>query len=186
MGDPGLQKGTVENMKTVRRFRAVGLVALMLLGLLIGTMAVAADQNYACADNSCTFTVPDSYSVASNDPSQVIFSDANSGGVFSVATSDASGLNSLDDAVNAISAQATASDGYQAGPSNGQNLVLAGNPATLVEYVSNNSSGIQVETANFITLYQGKVYQLIFATKPENEDAFVTGAQNIFNSWQFT
>jgi hypothetical protein len=173
-------------MKTVRQFRVVGLVALMLLGLLIGTAAVSADQNYTCADTSCTFTVPDSYAVASNDPSQVIFSDSISGGVFSVATADASGLNSLDDAVNAITAQATASDGYQAGTSNGQNLVLAGNPATLVEYLSNNSSGVQVETANFITLYQGKVYQLIFATTPDNEDAFVASAKSIFNSWQFT
>ena len=85
----------------------------MLLGLLIGTAgSVAADQNYACADNSCAFTVPDSYSVVSNDPSQIIFSDSVSGGVFSVAASDASGLNSLDDAVASITNQASGSDGY--------------------------------------------------------------------------
>lgn len=122
----------------------------------------------------------------SNDASQIIFSDSVSGGVFSVVTQDASNLNSLDDAVAAISAQAKASDGYQAGPDNGKNVVLAGNPATLIEYLSNNSSGTQVELAEFVTPYQGKEYELIFATTPDQEDAFVSGAQNIFKSWQFT
>jgi hypothetical protein len=158
---------------------------MMLLGLL-ATAPVAADQNYTCADQSCAFTVPDSYSEASNDPSQIIFSDAVSGGVFSVATSDASGLNSLDDAVNAIAAQNPTKDGYQAGPNNGKNTIVGGNPATLIEYMANNSNGLLVETANFVTLYQGKVYQLIFVTTPESEDAFVASAQDVFDSWQFT
>jgi hypothetical protein len=158
---------------------------MLLLGLLAAA-PVAADQNYTCADQSCAFTVPDSYTVASNDPSQVIFTDPVSGGVFSVATSDASGLNSLDDAVSAINAQNTGKDGYQAGPNNGKNTILAGNPATLIEYVSNNANGLLVETANFVTLYQGKEYQLIFVTTPDSEDAFVASAQDVFDSWQFT
>lgn len=124
--------------------------------------------------------------MASNDASQIIFKDATSGGTFSVVTQDASGLSSLDDAVNSIAKSAAASDGYQAGPSNGQNTVLAGNPATFFEYLSNNSSGTQIETAVFVTLYQGKEYELIFVTTPANEDAFVAGAQNVFASWQFT
>ena len=161
------------------------LLMMMLLGL-IAAVPVAADQNYTCADQSCAFTVPDSYTEASNDPSQIIFQDPASGGVFSVATSDASGLNSLDDAVNAINAQNTGKDAYQAGPDNGKNTILAGNPATLIEYMANNSNGLLVETANFVTLYQGKVYQLIFVTTPDNEDAFVASAQDVFSSWQFS
>lgn len=158
---------------------------MLLLGL-IAAAPVAADQNYTCADQSCAFTVPDTYSVASNDPSQIIFSDSVSGGVFSVAAQDASGIASLDDAVNAIDAQNVTKDGYQAGPNNRTNTVLAGNPATLLEYLATNSNGLQVESANFITLYQGKVYQLIFVTTPDNEDAFVASAKDVFDSWQFT
>lgn len=174
-------------MNRVRQFRIVGLSALMLLGLLIGTAgSVAADQNYTCSDNSCAFTVPDSYTEASNDPSQIIFQDPDSGGVFSVVTQDASNLNSLDDAVAAISAQARASNGYQVGPGNGKNTILDGNPATLIDYLSNNSHGLQVETAIFVTLYQGKAYQLIFVTTPANEDAFVANAKDVFDSWSFT
>jgi hypothetical protein len=187
VGSLPAREGDGRVMYMVRRFRVVSLIALVLLGLVAGTAgSVAADQNYACADNSCAFAVPDSYSVASNDPSQIIFTDAISGGVFSVVSQDASGLNSLDDAVNSIATNAAASDGYQAGPSNGKSTVLAGNPATLIEYLSNNSNGTLVETAVFVTLYQGKQYQLIFVTTPDSEDAFVSGAQNIFGSWQFT
>lgn len=174
-------------MNSVRRFRVMALSALMLLGVLAGTAgSVAADQNYTCADQSCAFTVPDSYSVTSSSASQTIFSDSVSGGVFSVVTQDASGLNSLDDAVASITNQAVASDGYQAGPDNGKNVVLAGNPATLIEYLSNNSSGTQVELAEFVTLYQGKEYELIFATTPDQEDAFVASAKDVFDSWSFT
>ncbi len=159
----------------------------MLFGLLISTaISVAADQNYTCADKSCAFTVPDSYTEASNDASQIIFKDPDSGGVFSVVTQDASNLTSLDDAVAAISAQAKANDGYQAGPDNGKNTILDGNPATLIEYVSNNSHGLQIETAIFVTLYQGKEYELIFVTTPANEDAFVASAKDVFDSWSFT
>jgi len=121
-----------------------------------------------------------------NDAAQIIFTDSASGGVFSVVTQDASGLASLNDAVNAITAHARASDGYQAGPSNGQNTKLDGNPATLIEYLSNNSNGLLVETAIFVTLYQGKEYELIFVTAPANEDAFVASAGDVFDSWQFT
>ena len=187
VGRFGVQKGMVRDMHTVRRFRVVGFVALVLLGLLIGTAgSVAADQNYTCVDKSCAFSVPDSYTVASNDAAQIIFQDPASGGVFSVVTKDASSLNSLDDAVTAITTDATASNGYQVGPNNGQNTILGGNPATLIEYVSNNKSGLQVETAIFVTLYQGKEYDLIFVTTPANEDAFVASAKDVFDSWQFT
>jgi hypothetical protein len=157
---------------------------LMLLGL-IAAAPVAADQNYTGADQSCAFTVPDSYAVASNDPSQIIFQDPASGGVFSVAATDGSAYSSLDDAVSAINAQNTTKDGYQAGPNNGTSTILGGNPATLIEYMANNSNGLLVETANFVTLYQGKEYQLIFVTTPDNEDAFVASAQDVFSSWQF-
>lgn len=167
------------------RLTAALLFMILLLGL-VAAAPVAADQNYTCADQSCAFTVPDSYAEASNDPAQIIFTDAGSGGVFSVATQDASSLNSLDDAINAIDAQNTAKDGYQAGPNNRKNTILGGNPATLLEYVSNNSNGLLVETADFITLYQGKEYQLIFVTTPDNEDAFVASAKDVFDSWQFT
>ncbi len=183
----GLLKGMVRDMEMVRRFRAMGLIAIVLLGLLIGTaVSVAADQNYTCADKSCTFSVPDSYTVASNDATQIIFQDPASGGVFSVVTKDASALNSLDDAVAAISAEAMSSNGYQAGPNNATNTILGGNPATLIEYVANNSNGLRVETAIFVTLYQGKEYELIFVTTPDNEDAFVASAKDVFDSWQFT
>lgn len=171
--------------KMARRLTAP-LVSLMLFLSLLAVSPVAADQPYTCADNSCAFVVPDSYAVASNDPSQIIFSDSVSGGVFSVAATDGSSYNSLDDAVNAIDAQNPSKDGYQAGPNNRTNGVLAGNPSTLIEYVANNSNGVLVESADFITLYQGKLYQLIFATIPANEDAFLASAQGVFNSWQFT
>lgn len=187
VGRSGVAKGMVRDMSMVRRFRVTGLLAVVLLGLLVGTAgSVAADQNYTCVDKSCAFSVPDSYSVASNDASQIIFTDSVSGGVFSVVTNDASALNSLDDAVGNFAKAAVASNGYQAGPNNGQNTILAGNPATLVEYLSNNSSGTQVETAIFVTLYQGKEYELIFVTTPDNEDAFVASAKDVFDSWQFT
>lgn len=158
---------------------------MLLLGL-IAAAPVAADQNYTCPDKSCAFTVPDSYSVASNDATQIIFTDPASGGVFSVFSQDAADLTSLDDAVATLTAQAKAKDGYQPGPSSGKNTIVGGNPATLIEYLSVNSNGLQVETAIFVTLYQGKEYQLIFVTTPENEDAFVDSAKNVFDSWQFT
>lgn len=158
----------------------------MMLLLSLVAAPVAADQNYTCPDKSCAFTVPDSFTVASNDETQVIFQDPASGGVFSVAGSDGSAFSSLDDAVNAIDSQNTGKDSYQVGPNNRTNLVLAGNPATLIEYTAKNANGLLVETADFITLYQGKVYQLIFVTTPENEDAFVANAKPVFDSFQFT
>jgi hypothetical protein len=158
----------------------------MLLGVLATAGAVAADTNYTCPDNSCGFTVPDSYSEVGNDTAQVIFNDSASGGAFSVVMKDGSGFNSLDDAVASVMAEAMASDGYQAGPNNGSNTILGGNPATLIEYTANNSSGTLVEAAIFVTLYQGKAYELIFATTPDQEDNFVAGAKPVFDSWQFT
>ena len=163
----------------------VSLLLMVLLGL-VAVAPVAADQSFTCADQSCAYTVPDSYTITSNEATQVIFSDSVSGGVFSVAANDATGISSLDDAVNAIDAQNTVKNGYQAGPDNRKSTILGGNPAILLEYMSINKNGIQVETANFITLYQGKQYQLIFVTTPDNEDAFVAGAKSIFDSWQFT
>ncbi len=147
---------------------------------------MAADQSFTCADQSCAYVVPDSYTITSNEATQIVFSDSVSGGVFSVIALDVSGLNSLDDAVAAIAADAKAKDGYQPGPNNGKNTILGGNPTTLIEYQAINRQGLLVETAIFVTLYQGKQYQLIFATAPENEDAFVAGANGVFDSWQFT
>ncbi len=170
-----------------RRLAAPVLLLAMLLGVLATAGAVAADTNYTCPDNSCAFTVPDSYSVSGTPTStQIIFSDAASGGAFSVVMEDGSGFSSLDDAVASTMAEAMASDSYQAGPNNGASTILGGNPATLVEYLSKNSSGTVVETAVFVTLYQGKEYRLIFATTPDQEDTFVAGAKPVFDSWQFT
>ena len=175
-------------MSMVRRMRVVVLFASLLLG------PGGSDRRAGSGGSKTTHVrttvahsrVPDSYSVASNDPSQIIFSDAISGGAFSVIATDGSAYNSLDDLTNQIATQAAASDGYQAGPNNGTSGVLAGNPASLTEYLSNNSSGTQVETAVFATLYQGKAYELVFVTTPASEDAFVAGAQGVFDSWQFT
>jgi len=161
-------------------------LALMLLLGLIAAAPVAADQNYSCGDNSCAFTVPDSYSVVSNDPTQVIFSDSISGGVFSVVSQDASDLNSLDEAVYAIAKEVATKDGFQPGPDNGKSTILAGNPAILIEYIAKNANGLLVETAIYATLYQGKEYELIFVTTPANEDTFIAGAQDVFDSFQFT
>ena len=163
----------------------VPLLFMLLLGLVVAAL-VAADTNYTCPDNSCAFTVPDSYTEASNDATQIIFQDPASGGVFSVAVTDGSAYASLDDAVNNLDSQNVAKDSYQAGPNNRQNTIVAGNPATLLEYTANNSNGLLVETANFISIYQGKLYQLIFVTTPDQEDAFVANAKPVFDSWQFT
>src|SRR5262249_28680671 len=122
----------------------------------------------------------------SSDTSHVLFKDANSGGAFGVTMQDGSSFGSLDEVVASISADASALSGYQPGQNNGENTVLGGNPATLIEFVWRNDSGTMVEEAVYATLYQGKVYKLDFATAPENEDAFVAGAKPVFDSWQFT
>jgi hypothetical protein len=168
-----------------RRLLAPLVCTMLLLGLA-AAVPVAADQNYTCPDQSCAFTVPDSYTVASNDASQVIFQDPNSGGAFSVFSQDGSNYSSLDDVVAAIASDAQSKDSYQPRPSNGQNTIVGGNPAALIEYTAMNSNGLLVETAIFATLYQGKAYQLIFVTTPDNEDAFVASAKDVFDSWQFT
>ena len=63
---------------------------------------------------------------------------------------------------------------------------LANNPARSFYFMQNNSSGTQVEVLAFFSVYQGKLYLLSFATTPDQEDAFVTGAQPVFASWMFT
>jgi hypothetical protein len=158
-------------------------VAVAMLFCMVGS--VAADANYACSDNSCTFTVPDSYSVASNDPTQIIFSDSVSGGAFSVATRDASQFSSLDDATRFEMTQATNSKDFQPGP-DPQSLLLAGNAANSFSYSFTNNNGTAVKAGVFVSVYQGKEYLLIFVTTPDQEDAFVSGAQPVFSSWAFT
>jgi hypothetical protein len=169
-----------------RRLTASLLAMAMFLGLLVGTAgAVMADSNYTCPDKSCAFTVPDSYSESNNDATSVIFKDANSGGAFGVTMADGSSFNSLDDVVASVMSDASKLTNSAPGPNNGQSTVLGGNPATLIEFTWTNDSGTNVEEAVFVTLYQGKVYRLDFATAPENEDAFVAGAKPVFDSWQF-
>jgi hypothetical protein len=158
---------------------------LVMAMLLCAAGSVAADANYACTDTSCTFTVPDSYSVASNDPSQIIFQDSVSGGAFSVATRDASQFASLDDATRSEMMQAATSKDFQPGP-DAQSLLLAGNAANSFSYAFTNDSGTAVKAGVFVSVYQGKEYLLIFVTTPDQEDAFISGAQGVFSSWQFT
>lgn len=67
-----------------------------------------------------------------------------------------------------------------------QNVTLDSNPARSFYFMQNNSSGTQVEVLAYFTVYQGKLYLLSFATTPDQEDAFVAGAMNIFSSWKFT
>jgi hypothetical protein len=169
-----------------RRLAAPVMLTAMLLGLLGAAGSVAADTNYTCPDNSCAFTVPDSYSVDSSDSTHIVFKDAASGGAFGVTMVDGSSFSSLDDVVASIMSDASKLNNAQPGPNNGQNTTLGGNPATLIEFTWTNDSGTNVEEAVFTTLYHGKVYKLDFATAPENEDAFLTGAKPVFDSWQFT
>lgn len=174
-------------MNMVRRFRVLGLLALALLGLLVGTVgSVAADSNYTCPDKSCAFSVPDYYSEVSNDATSVIFKDANSGGTFTAVTTDYPATATLDDAVTAVIGQFSGADGYQADPSGVQNETLSGNPARSFLFTENNSDGTPVEVKVFFSVYQGKLYLLSFATTPDAEDAFVAGAQPVFDSWSFT
>src|SRR5947209_4182222 len=140
------------------RLMAPVLAAVM---LLCTVTSIAADSQYACADKSCTFNVPDSYSLASNDPSQIIFQDSVSGGSFSLAVQDGSKYNSLDDAVKDLVSQVSSANGYQADPAGVQSLTLAGNPAQSFSYFANNSSGTKIEQGVFSALYNGKLYLLI-------------------------
>jgi hypothetical protein len=174
-------------MNLVRRFRFVTLVVSILVGSLVGMVgSVAADSNYTCPDQSCTFTVPDYYSVVSNDATSVIFKDANSGGTFTAGlVSDFPATATLDDAVTALQDQFSKADGYQADPRGVQSATLAGNPARSFYFMQNNSSGTQVEVLAFFSVSQGKLYVLSFATTPDQEDAFVAGAQPVFDSWKF-
>lgn len=168
----------------------VVLFASLLLGLVAVTAGpVAADTNYTCPDNSCSFSVPDYYSVVSNDATSVIFKDANSGGTFTVGlVPDFPATATLDDAGVALQNQFSTADGYQADPRGVQNATLdknLNNPARSFYFVQNNSSGTQVEVLAFFSVYQGKLYLLSFATTPDQEDAFVNGAQPVFDSWHF-
>ena len=166
----------------------MGLIALALLGLLVGAVgSVAANSNYTCPDNSCAFSVPDFYSEVSNDATSVIFKDANSGGTFTVGlVPDFPPTATLDDAGTALQAQFASADGYVADPRGVQDATIAGNPARSIYFMQNNSSGTQVEVLAYFTVSQGKLYLLSFATTPDQEDAFITAAQPVFDSWQFT
>jgi hypothetical protein len=169
-----------------RRWPAPLLLLTLLLGLVGIAGSVAADTNYTCPDNSCAFTVPDSYSESSNDATSILFKDAASGGAFGVTMQDGSSFTSLDDVVASIMAAASQLTNAQPGANNGQSTTLGGNPATLIEFTWTNDSGTNVEEAVYATLYHGTVYKLDFATAAENEDAFVAGAKPVFDSWQFT
>jgi hypothetical protein len=175
-------------MSMVRRVRVVVLFASLLLGLVaVAAGPVAADSSYTCPDNSCAFSVPDYYSVVSNDATSVIFKDANSGGTFTAGlVPDFPATATLDDAGAALQTQFATADGYQADPRGVQDATIAGNPARSFYFMQNNSSGTQVEVLAYFSVYQGKLYLLSFATTPDQEDAFVAGAQPVFDSWQFT
>lgn len=171
-----------------RRLAAPLVLMTLILGMLAGAAGpVAADTAYTCPDKSCSFSVPDFYSVVSNDATSAIFKDANSGGTFTTAlVPDFPATATLDDAGTALQSQFSQADGYQADPRGVQNTTLAGNPARSFYFMQNNSSGTPVEVLAYFSVYQGKLYLLSFATSPDQEDAFVAGAQGVFSSWQFT
>jgi hypothetical protein len=163
------------------------LLMTMFLGVLVGTAgSVAADTQYSCPDQSCTFNVPDFYSVISNDATSVIFKDANSGGTFTaVLVTDFPATATIDDAVTALQGQFSTAPGYVADPRGVQSGTLAGNPARSFYFLRNNDNGDQVEVLAFFSVYQGKLYVLSFATTPDAEDAFIAAAQPVFDSWAF-
>lgn len=169
---------------TWRRVTPVLVVVAAMLFCAAGS--VAADQPFACTDQSCTFSVPDSYSPVQNNATQVVFQDAVSGGTFAVAAQDGSTFNSLDEAVAGLMQQSSTADGYEADPAGVKSLVVGGNPAQSFAFLRNNDSGTRVMQAVVTSLYHSKLYVLVFSTTPENEATFVSGAEGIFNSWQFT
>src|SRR5689334_9056446 len=72
-----------------RRFTTALIVVGTLLGILTATAgSVAADTQWTCPDNSCSFSTPDFYNKVSSDGTSIIFKDANSGGTFTVALVD--------------------------------------------------------------------------------------------------
>ncbi len=171
-----------------RRLAAPLVLMTLILGMLAGAASpVAADTAYTCPDNSCAFSVPDYYSIVSNDATSVIFKDANSGGTFTTAlVPNFPATATLDGAGAALQTQFSAADGYQADSRGVQDTTLAGNPARSFYFMRNNSSGTPVEVLAYFSVYQGKLYLLSFATTPDQEDAFVSGANGIFSSWKFT
>lgn len=174
-------------MTMLRRMRLGAFPVLALLGLLVGTAgSVAADTDYTCPNNTCTFSIPDYYSKLDSDSTSITFKDANSGGVFQVILADFPAAATLDDAVTVVVGQFSTQDSYQADPSGVQNETLSGNPARSFLFSSKNDSGTTVETKVFFSVYQGKLYMLAFHTTPDAEDAFVAGAKGVFDSWQFT
>src|ERR1700730_9926863 len=106
-----------------RRFTTALVLVGTLLGVLVGTAgSVAADTQYTCPDNSCSFSVPDFYSKVTSDGTSITFKDANSGGTFYVALVDFPATGTLDDAVQTVTAQFSSSvKGYQADPAGPQN-----------------------------------------------------------------
>ncbi len=169
-----------------RRFAALMMLGTLLVGVRVGTAdSVAASQPFTCPDYSCAFRVPDFYTKVSDDTS-AIFKDADTGGTFTVVETDFTAASTLDDAVLQVTQQFSGADGFQADPAGVKKETLDRNLARSFQFLQNNSSGTQVKVKVFFSVYQGKLYLLSFATTPDQEDAFVAAAQDVFDSWQFT
>lgn len=170
----------------VRRFTALLMLMGLFLGLSIATAGSAAAQTqYTCPGSTCSFIVPDYYSMVTSDDTSIVFKDANSGGAFTVTAVEFPAIGTLDEATDAVIAQFSGQPGYQADPGGVQQETLSGNPARSFLFGSINSSGTSVLTKVFLSVYQGKLYVLSFSTTPDAEDAFVTGAKPVFDSWTF-
>lgn len=170
-----------------KRFVSSVLAVMMLIGVTIGgATSVAADTDYTCPDNSCSFTVPDYYSKLDSDSTSITFKDADSGGVFAVLVSpNFPGAATLDDVATVLVDQFSQSAGYQAGASGVQTTKLGTTPARSFSFLSNNSSGVQVDTVVFFAVNQGRLYALTFAATPDKADTFVTSAKDVFASFSF-
>jgi len=170
-----------------KRFVSSVLAVVMLMGLTVGgATGVAADTDYTCPDNSCSFTVPDYYSKLNNDSTSITFKDADSGGVFAVLVSpNFPGAATLDDVAAVLVDQFSQSAGYQADPSGVKTTKLGTTPARSFSFLSNSSSGVVVDTVVFFAVNQGQLYALTFAATPDKEDTFVASAKDVFASFSF-